>query len=83
MERREADPIHAREYGAERREVLERRGAALMGYDNDRREAPRIKELCDVTNTAPRDASASVKWVVRYKYHRNGTTQGFFCHVRI
>jgi len=24
---------------------MERRGAALMGYDNDRREAPRIKAL--------------------------------------
>jgi hypothetical protein len=26
-----ADPIYARGYGAERREILERRGAALMG----------------------------------------------------
>ena len=32
-------------YGAKSREILERRGAALMGYDNDRREAPRIKAL--------------------------------------
>ncbi len=50
LERGEADPILARGYGAERREILERRGAAIMGYDtvpydNDRREAPLIKAL--------------------------------------
>ena len=32
-------------YRTENLEILERGGAALMGYDNDRREAPRIKAL--------------------------------------
>ncbi len=45
MERGEADPILSRGYGADRREILERRGAALMEYDNDRREAPRLTAL--------------------------------------